>query len=138
MGKKQTVMVVLGTRPEAIKLAPVILQMQCERSKLRPLVCVTGQHRHMLDQVLEWFRVTPDYDLDLMQANQDLSQLAGRALAGLGAIFEESKPDCVLVQGDTTTAAVGALAAFYHRIPVGHVEAGLRTRDAYNPFPEEM
>ena len=138
MEEKRTVMFVLGTRPEAIKLAPVILEMQQEQNGLCPVVCVTGQHRHMLDQVLEWFRITPDYDLDLMRDNQDLSELAGRALAGLGAIFRRSKPDYVLVQGDTTTAAIAALAAFYHRIPVGHVEAGLRTRDVYNPFPEEM
>src|SRR5690242_16064576 len=123
MKKGQTVLVILGTRPEAIKLAPVILEMQRKRYGLHPLVCVTGQHRQMLDQVLEWFHLTPDYDLDLMRNNQDLSQLAARAMAGLGSILQKIKPDCVLVQGDTTTAAVGALAAFYHRIPVGHVEA---------------
>lgn len=138
MKKGQTVLVILGTRPEGIKLAPVILEMKRKRYGLHPLVCVTGQHRQMLDQVLEWFHITPDYDLDLMQNNQDLSQLAARAMAGLGGILQKTKPDCVLVQGDTTTAAVGALAAFYHRIPVGHVEAGLRTRDVYNPFPEEI
>ncbi len=137
MGKR-TVMVVLGTRPEAIKLAPVILELQRRTSRLTPIVCVTGQHREMLHPVLEWFAVTPDIDLDLMQPNQDLSSFAARALLDLGAAMRSAKPDAVLVQGDTTTALMAAHAAFYQRVPVGHVEAGLRTRDLYNPFPEEM
>jgi UDP-N-acetylglucosamine 2-epimerase len=131
-------MIVLGTRPEAIKLAPLILEMQSEQSRQRPLVCVTGQHRQMLDQVLDWFGIACDYDLNLMQANQSLAEFASRALTGISRLLEKTKPDAVIVQGDTTTAMAGALAAFYHRVPVGHVEAGLRTRDRYNPFPEEI
>ena len=136
--EQRKVMVILGTRPEAIKLAPVILELQKNTSQLVPLVCVTGQHREMLHQVLEWFAIQPDLDLNLMQANQDLSSFAARALTALGSAIREAKPDAVLVQGDTTTALMGALAAFYERVPVGHVEAGLRTRDLYNPFPEEL
>ena len=135
---KPTVMIIVGTRPEAIKLAPVILEMQRTQSPLKPLVCVTGQHRQMLDQVLEWFGIARHHDLNLMQANQSLAEFAPRALTGLGALIRATKPDAVLVQGDTTTAMTGALAAFYHKVPVGHVEAGLRTRDIYSPFPEEI
>jgi UDP-N-acetylglucosamine 2-epimerase len=131
-------MIILGTRPEAVKLAPVILEMQCAHSPLRPLVCVTGQHRQMLDQVLEWFGIGHDHDLNLMQPNQTLAEFASRALTGISALVEQTRPDAVLVQGDTTTAMMGALGAFYHRVPVGHVEAGLRTRDRYSPFPEEI
>ncbi len=131
-------MVVLGTRPEAIKLAPVILELQGPTSSLTPIVCVTGQHREMLHPVLEWFAIKPDIDLHLMQANQDLSSFAARALTDVGGAIRSAKPHAVLVQGDTTTALMAANAAFYQRVPVGHVEAGLRTRDLYNPFPEEM
>lgn len=133
-----TVTVVLGTRPEAIKLAPLILEMQKPNSPLRPIVCVTGQHRHMLDQVLEWFRIKPDYDLNLMQANQGLAELSARALTGVSDLLACIRPHAVVVQGDTTTAAMAGLAAFYQRIPVAHVEAGLRTGDIYSPFPEEV
>jgi len=131
-------MIILGTRPEAIKLAPVILEMESPGSPLLPLVCVTGQHRQMLDQVLDWFGIDHTYDLDLMQPDQTLPEFASRALTGVSALLEATKPDAVLVQGDTTTAMMGALAAFYQHIPVGHVEAGLRTRDRYSPFPEEI
>ena len=136
--KQRTVMLVFGTRPEAIKLAPVVLEMQSGAHGLRPLVCATGQHRQMLDQVLEWFRIKPDYDLGLMQPDQTPADLTSRALQSLSKVLAEARPDMVLVQGDTTTALAAALAAFYHRIPVGHVEAGLRTGDLYNPYPEEM
>ncbi len=134
----KTVMMIFGTRPEAIKLAPVVLDMQRDGRGLSPLVCVTGQHRQMLDQVNEWFGITPDVDLNLMQADQGLPEFAGRALASLTHVLKERRPDAILVQGDTTTAMIGTLAAFYQRVPVGHVEAGLRTRDLHNPFPEEM
>jgi UDP-N-acetylglucosamine 2-epimerase (non-hydrolysing) len=131
-------MVILGTRPEAIKLAPVVLEMQNRGHGLVPYVCVTGQHRQMLDQILEWFRIAPDCDLDLMQHNQDLPEFAARALTALSGILRMVKTDAILVQGDTTTAMIAALAGFYQRIPVAHLEAGLRTFDLDNPFPEEM
>jgi UDP-N-acetylglucosamine 2-epimerase (non-hydrolysing) len=129
---------VFGTRPEAIKLAPVILEVQKRPDRFENLVCVTAQHRQMLDQVLEWFEIVPQYDLDLMQPNQGLAEFAGRALISVGELLEKVRPDVVLVQGDTSTAMIAALGAFYRRLPVGHVEAGLRTRDRYNPFPEEI
>lgn len=132
------VMTVFGTRPEAIKLAPVILELEKHREQIDTCVCVTAQHREMLDQVLEWFQIRPDYDLDLMRADQGLAEFASRALVGVGNVLREVQPDVVLVQGDTTTVMMAALAAFYQQIPVGHVEAGLRTRDRYNPFPEEI
>jgi UDP-N-acetylglucosamine 2-epimerase (non-hydrolysing) len=132
------VLSVFGTRPEAIKLAPVILELQKHADRFESLVCVTAQHRQMLDQVLDWFAITPHYDLDLMKPNQALADFAGRALLAVGVLLEEVKPDVVLVQGDTSTAMIAALAAFYRRTPVGHIEAGLRTRDRYNPFPEEI
>ena len=129
---------VFGTRPEAIKLAPVILELRKHTRDVENLVCVTAQHREMLDQVLAWFEITPDYDFNLMQPDQGLAQFASRALVAITEVLEHVQPDVVLVQGDTTTVMMAALAAFYKRIPVGHVEAGLRTRDRYNPFPEEI
>jgi UDP-N-acetylglucosamine 2-epimerase (non-hydrolysing) len=127
-----------GTRPEAIKMAPVVRELQKYPERIENLVCVTAQHREMLDQVLDWFQIEPDYDLDLMQPDQGLGEFASRALVAVSNVLQEVRPDVVLVQGDTTTALVAALAAFYQQIPVGHVEAGLRTRDRYSPFPEEM
>lgn len=132
------VLTIFGTRPEAVKLAPVILELETRPDSFENLVCVTAQHREMLDQVLEWFDIRPDYDLDLMQPNQGLAQFAGRALIALSDLLHHLQPDVVLVQGDTTTVMVAALAAFYRRIPVGHIEAGLRTDNRYNPFPEEI
>lgn len=131
------VLIVFGTRPEAIKMAPIIHALQ-QKPSIETITCVTAQHRQMLDQVLEWFQIKPDYDLNLMQPNQNLAELSASALRALSAVLENTRPDIVLVQGDTTTALIGAMAAFYHRIPVGHVEAGLRTDDVYNPFPEEV
>lgn len=132
------VLSIFGTRPEAIKLAPVVLELRKHPDRFEDLVCVTAQHREMLDQVLDWFEIVPQYDLNLMQPNQSLAEFAGRALLAIGSLLEDVKPDVVLVQGDTSTAMIAALAAFYRRCPVGHVEAGLRTRDRYNPFPEEI
>lgn len=132
------VLSVFGTRPEAIKLAPVVLELRKRAERFESLVCVTAQHREMLDQVLDWFGIVPQYDLDLMEPNQALAEFAGRALLAIGGLLEEVRPDIVLVQGDTSTAMIAALGAFYRRTPVGHVEAGLRTRDRYNPFPEEI
>lgn len=132
------ILTIFGTRPEAIKLAPVILELEKHSHHIESLVCVTAQHREMLDQVLEWFQIKPDYDLDLMQPGQGLAGFASRALAAVSQVLQEVRPDVVLVQGDTTTVMMAALAAFYQRIPVGHVEAGLRTRNRYNPFPEEI
>jgi UDP-N-acetylglucosamine 2-epimerase (non-hydrolysing) len=129
---------IFGTRPEAIKLAPVILEARKHGDRFESLVCVTAQHREMLDQVLEWFQIKPQYDLNLMQPDQGLADFAGRALAAVSGLLKEVRPDAVIVQGDTTTVMMAALSAFYQRIPVGHVEAGLRTRDRYNPFPEEI
>ncbi len=132
------VLSVFGTRPEAIKMAPVILELQKYPEQTSSCVCVTAQHREMLDQVLEWFRIVPDHDLNLMQPDQGLVEFASRALESVSMVLEEVRPDAILVQGDTTTVMITALAAFYQHIPVGHVEAGLRTRDRYNPFPEEI
>ena len=134
----RTILTIFGTRPEAIKLAPVIHQLQADPEHFRCAVAVTAQHREMLDQVLGLFHIAPDYDLDIMQANQSLFDVTTRALAGLQPILERVQPDFVLVQGDTTTAFVAALAAYYLKIPIGHVEAGLRTHDKYQPFPEEI
>jgi UDP-N-acetylglucosamine 2-epimerase (non-hydrolysing) len=131
------VLVVFGTRPEAIKLCPVVLNLR-SRQQVAVTVCVTAQHRALLDQVLGAFEIAPEFDLDLMLPNQTLSQSTSRILAGLEPVLAAARPDMVLVQGDTTTTLCGALAAFYHRIPVGHVEAGLRTWDRWRPFPEEM
>ena len=131
------VLLVFGTRPEAIKLAPLIPALEA-RSGIEPIVCVTGQHRQMLDQVLAMFELRPDYDLDIMRADQSLVDVTVRVLSRLRDVLEETRPELLVVQGDTTTAMAGALAAYYARVPVAHVEAGLRTGDKYNPFPEEM
>ncbi|MBU5434527.1 non-hydrolyzing UDP-N-acetylglucosamine 2-epimerase [Pseudoflavonifractor sp. MSJ-37] len=131
------VMTIFGTRPEAIKMAPLMKELQ-SRPGIEALCCVTAQHRQMLDSVLEIFRLTPDYDLDIMEPRQTLSTITTKCLLGLEGVFEQAKPDLVLVHGDTSTTFAGALAAFYHRIQVGHVEAGLRTWDKWSPFPEEM
>lgn len=132
------IMLIFGTRPEAIKMAPVVLRLKKAADAFQIKVAVTAQHRHMLDQVLEVFRIRPDYDLDIMSPNQDLFDITSRALTGLKEVLLEEKPDLVLVHGDTTTTFVAALAAFFLKIPVGHVEAGLRTRDKHRPFPEEI
>ena len=131
------VMTVFGTRPEAIKMAPLVKELQ-KREEIETIVCVTAQHRQMLDQVLEAFDVTPDYDLDIMKAGQTLSSITADVLMKLEEVLKECAPDIVLVHGDTTTAFAAAMAAFYQQIPVGHVEAGLRTYDKYSPFPEEI
>ena len=132
------ILFVFGTRPEAIKLCPVLLHMRQDSGAFDARVCVTAQHRQLLDQVLEVFHVSPDHDLDLMLPGQTLFQSTSRILAGLEPVFDAQRPDMVLVQGDTTTTFCGALAAFYRKVPVGHVEAGLRTGDPYQPFPEEI
>ena len=134
----KNVMLVFGTRPEAIKMAPLVKEFQKHPGKFRTTVCVTGQHRQMLDQVLEIFGITPDYDLNIMKQGQDLYDVTARVLTGMRTVLEEAKPDLVLVHGDTTTSTAAALAAFYKQIPVGHVEAGLRTHNIYSPWPEEM
>lgn len=131
------ILIVFGTRPEAIKLAPVIQQLKTHNSTFKTTVCVTAQHREMLDQVLKIFSISPDYDLNIMQKNQDLFDIAINSLAGLKGILQKEKPDTLLVQGDTTTAFVAGLAAYYLKISVGHIEAGLRTYNKYSPFPEE-
>jgi len=132
------VMTVIGTRPEAIKMAPVIKELANHAEKLESVVCATAQHREMLDQVLNIFDISPDYDLNLMQPGQSLSQLTARILTALDEVIVEEQPHWVLVQGDTTTVMVASLVAFYHRVKVGHVEAGLRTGDKCQPFPEEI
>jgi len=132
------IMVIFGTRPEAIKMAPVIRRLETHRHELKTYVVVTGQHRSMLDQVLEIFQIEPDCDLDIMQPGQSLAEITVRALVGLESVMRCERPDMVLVQGDTTTAFTSGLAAFYQQIPIGHIEAGLRTRDKYNPYPEEI
>jgi UDP-N-acetylglucosamine 2-epimerase (non-hydrolysing) len=135
---KLRIMTVFGTRPEAVKMAPVIKELERRSGEIVPLVAVTAQHREMLDQVLELFEITPNYDLNIMQANQTLHDITSRALLGLRDVISEAKPDMILVHGDTTTTFVAALAGFYAQVPVGHVEAGLRTQNKYSPFPEEM
>jgi UDP-N-acetylglucosamine 2-epimerase (non-hydrolysing) len=137
MRKEYRVVVVLGTRPEAIKLAPVIRALKSEQSDVDTRVVVTGQHRHMLDQVLSRFRISPDRDLAVMRPNQNLGELTGRILQAFETLLSDLSPDLLMIQGDTTTAFVTSLAAFYHKIPVAHVEAGLRSYDLQNPFPEE-
>jgi UDP-N-acetylglucosamine 2-epimerase (non-hydrolysing) len=132
------ILIVFGTRPEAIKMAPLVKEFQKRPDKFETVVAVTGQHRQMLDQVLELFDITPDYDLDIMQAGQDLYDVTTRVLIGMRSVLDESRPDYVLVHGDTTTSTAAALAAFYRQIPVGHVEAGLRTFNMLSPWPEEM
>lgn len=132
------VMLVFGTRPEAIKMAPLVKEFQKQPKRVETVVCVTGQHREMLDQVLKIFDIKPDYDLNIMKQGQDLYDVTARVLTGMRDVLKEVKPDVVLVHGDTTTSTVAALAAFYQQIPVGHVEAGLRTHNIYSPWPEEM
>ena len=134
----KTIMLVFGTRPEAIKMAPLVKEFQKDTENFKTVVCVTGQHREMLDQVLRIFEITPDYDLNIMKQGQDLYDVTARVLTGMRDVFKECKPDVVLVHGDTTTSTAAALAAFYQQIPVGHVEAGLRTHNIYSPWPEEL
>jgi len=134
----KTIMLVFGTRPEAIKMCPLVKEFQKYPVDFKTIVCVTGQHREMLDQVLKIFEVTPDYDLNIMKQGQDLYDVTARVLTGMRGVFKECRPDVVLVHGDTTTSTAAALAAFYQQIPVGHVEAGLRTHNIYSPWPEEM
>ena len=134
---KIKVMTVFGTRPEAIKMAPLVHALE-QNENTESIVCVTAQHREMLDQVLDIFDIKPDYDLNIMQPRQTLATITEKSLHGLDEVLEKAQPDIVLVHGDTSTTFAGALAAFYHKIPVGHVEAGLRTYDKYSPFPEEM
>ncbi|MBR5085900.1 MAG: UDP-N-acetylglucosamine 2-epimerase (non-hydrolyzing) [Muribaculaceae bacterium] len=135
---KKRVMLVFGTRPEAIKMAPLVKCLQQRDDEFEPIVCVTGQHREMLDQVLKIFDIKPNYDLNIMKAGQDLYDITTRVLLGMRDVLSQVKPDVVLVHGDTTTSTATALAAFYQQIPVGHVEAGLRTHNIYSPWPEEM
>lgn len=132
------IMLVFGTRPEAIKMAPLVKEFQKHPDTFETVVCVTGQHREMLDQVLRIFDITPDYDLNIMKQGQDLYDVTARVLTGMRDVLKECRPDVVLVHGDTTTSTAAALAAFYQQIPVGHVEAGLRTHNIYSPWPEEM
>lgn len=132
------IMLVFGTRPEAIKMAPLVKEFQKHPECFETIVCVTGQHREMLDQVLHIFEIKPDYDLNIMKQGQDLYDVTARVLTGLRDVLKEAQPDVVLVHGDTTTSTAAALAAFYQQIPVGHVEAGLRTHNIYSPWPEEM
>ena len=134
----KTILLVFGTRPEAIKMAPLVKKLQTLPEQFRTVVCVTGQHRQMLDQVLNLFEIKPDYDLNIMKPNQDLYDITSRILMGMRDVLKEVQPDIVLVHGDTTTSTASALAAFYQQIPVGHVEAGLRTGNIYSPWPEEM
>lgn len=132
------VLLVFGTRPEAIKMCPLVKEFHKHPDLFQTIVCVTGQHREMLDQVLRIFEVTPDFDLNIMKQGQDLYDVTARVLTGMRDVIKDCKPDLVLVHGDTTTSTAAALAAFYQQIPVGHVEAGLRTRNIYSPWPEEM
>ena len=136
--KVKKIMLVFGTRPEAIKMAPLVKEFQKHSEQFKTIVCVTGQHREMLDQVLHLFEIKPDYDLNIMKHGQDLYDVTARVLVGMRDVLKEAKPDVVLVHGDTTTSTAAALAAFYQQIPVGHVEAGLRTHNIYSPWPEEM
>ena len=135
---KKKIMLVFGTRPEAIKMCPLVKEFQKHPTEFETIVCVTGQHREMLDQVLKIFEVTPDYDLNIMKQGQDLYDVTARVLVGMRDVLKAVQPDVVLVHGDTTTSMAAAMAAFYQQIPVGHVEAGLRTRNIYSPWPEEM
>lgn len=138
MGNQLKVMTVFGTRPEAIKMAPLVKELEKHPDKIKSIVTVTAQHREMLDQVLNIFEITPDYDLNIMKERQTLVDVTTRCLEGLNGVLGEVKPDIVLVHGDTSTTFVASLAAFYHSIPIGHVEAGLRTHNKYSPYPEEM
>lgn len=135
---KKKILLVFGTRPEAIKMAPLVKEFQKHPDQFETIVCVTGQHREMLDQVLHLFDITPDYDLNIMKQGQDLYDVTARVLVGMRDALKDSQPGLVLVHGDTSTSTAAALAAFYQQIPVGHVEAGLRTNDIYSPWPEEM
>lgn len=135
---RKKILFVLGTRPETIKLAPIILELKRRPGTFDPVVCSTAQHREMLDTALEPFGIVPDHDLNIMTRGQTLAQVTARAISGLDQVIAQERPDCVLVQGDTTSAFCGALAAYYHQISVGHVEAGLRTGNKYAPYPEEM
>ncbi|MGP4059164.1 non-hydrolyzing UDP-N-acetylglucosamine 2-epimerase [Halobacillus litoralis] len=138
MSNRIKVMTIFGTRPEAIKMAPLVLELKKRSEQFEPIVAVTAQHREMLDQVLSIFDIEPDYDLNIMKARQSLAQVTTRALEGLDEVMKETEPDIVLVHGDTTTTFAASLAAYYNQIPVGHVEAGLRTWNKYSPYPEEM
>lgn len=135
--EKTKVLVIFGTRPEAVKMAPIIKALEEEKENFIYKICVTAQHRDMLDQVLKIFSIKPDYDLNIFQSGQTLTQITSRALTGLEGVIEDFKPHLILVQGDTTTVFVGALAAFYHQVKIGHVEAGLRSGNMYSPYPEE-
>ena len=135
--QKIKVMSVFGTRPEAIKMAPLVKELE-RREEIESYVCLTGQHREMLDSVMEIFDLKADFDLNIMEKRQTLATITTKTLLGMEKVFEEKKPDLILVHGDTSTTFAGALAAFYHQVKVGHVEAGLRTWDKYSPFPEEM
>lgn len=137
-GLKTKILFVFGTRPEAIKLAPIINEFKNNSEEFSTVVCVTAQHRQMLDQVLKLFGIIPDYDLNIMKANQTLSDITTSAMTGIGAVIEKEAPGAVIVQGDTTTTFAGSLAAFYNKVPVVHIEAGLRTHNKYSPFPEEI
>ena len=132
------IMLVFGTRPEAIKMAPLIKEFQKYPEQFQTIVCVTGQHREMLDQVLHLFDIHPDYDLNIMKQGQDLYDVTARVLTNMRDVLQKANPDLELVHGDTTTSTAAALAAFYQQIPVGHIEAGLRTHNIYSPWPEEM
>src|SRR5699024_7041812 len=136
--RKIKVMTIFGTRPEAIKMAPLVLELEKQNNRFESIVTITAQHREMLDQVLEIFDIRPDYDLNIMKANQSLSQITSNAILGLEDVIKEAKPDIILVHGDTTTTFAASMAAFYQQIKIGHVEAGLRTYDKYSPYPEEM
>jgi UDP-N-acetylglucosamine 2-epimerase (non-hydrolysing) len=138
MGQKLKILSIFGTRPEAIKLAPVLRELDNHPERIISQVCITGQHRELLDQALELFDIQPDFDLDIMQANQTPTEVASLTLSKLAPVFQRLAPDWVLVQGDTTTAIAASLAAFYAQVKVGHIEAGLRTQDRWNPFPEEI
>jgi UDP-N-acetylglucosamine 2-epimerase (non-hydrolysing) len=138
MTRRRTIAVIFGTRPDTIKLAPIILDLRKHPKIFRVITIATAQHRQMLDQVLEVFGIKPDYDLNIMEPRQSLARLTRNTLSALDTTLERTHPDLVLVQGDTTTTFVGSLAAFYRHIPVGHVEAGLRTHDKTSPFPEEI
>ncbi len=135
---KKKILLVFGTRPEAIKMAPLVKEFQKNKEQFETIVCVTAQHREMLDQVLDLFQIKPDYDLDLMQPGQDLYDITSRVLLGMRDVLTETRPDVVFVHGDTTTSSTTALAAFYQQIPVAHIEAGLRTHNIYSPWPEEI
>ncbi len=137
MNDKIRILLVFGTRPEAIKMAPLVKELQKESRLFETVVCVTGQHREMLDQVLNLFEITPDYDLEIMKSGQDLYDITSRVLLGMRKVLEDAKPQLIMVHGDTTTSSIAALAAYYQRIPIAHVEAGLRTNNLYSPWPEE-